>query len=240
MSRNVVITAIGSHTGAQIAKLLLTDGHFKRKISSVTGLTLYPDLDTVKEIADLGAKIVEHKPGNLDDVAATLKDTGADAILLLPPGHKDSYDMTLELIEATKKANIPNVCFVSCAGCDLAERDRQPLLRSVIDLEVKVLGAKGDPNTATGHSPVVIRRGFHAENLLLYTKQAQEEGILPIPIGKDHKFAPISMGDVAQVVAHVLSGHGKHGFDDKHRGQLMLLTGTYTPPAFSDPRGMRC
>jgi hypothetical protein len=157
MSRNVVITAIGSHTGAQIAKLLLTDGHFKRKISSVTGLTLYPDLDTVKEIADLGAKIVEHKPGNLDDVAATLKDTGADAILLLPPGHKDSYDMTLELIEATKKANIPNVCFVSCAGCDLAERDRQPLLRSVIDLEVKVLGAKGDPNTATGHSPVVIR-----------------------------------------------------------------------------------
>ncbi|KAL2793491.1 hypothetical protein BJX66DRAFT_224977 [Aspergillus keveii] len=225
MSRNVVITSIGSHTGGQIAKLLLSDGHFKRKVSSVTGLTLYPEIDSVKEAADLGAKIVEHKPGNLDEVVATLKETGADAILLLPPGHKDSYNITLELIEATKKANIPNVCFISSAGCDLAERDKQPLLRSVIDLEAKVLEAKGDASTETGHSPVIIRRGFHAENLLLYSKQAQEEGVLPIPIGKDHKFAPMSMGDVAQVAAHVLSGHGKHGFDDKHRGQLMVLTG---------------
>jgi nucleoside-diphosphate-sugar epimerase len=157
MSRNVVITSIGSHTGGQIAKLLLSDGHFKRKVSSVTGLTLYPEIDSVKEAADLGAKIVEHKPGNLDEVVATLKETGADAILLLPPGHKDSYNITLELIEATKKANIPNVCFISSAGCDLAERDKQPLLRSVIDLEAKVLEAKGDASTETGHSPVIIR-----------------------------------------------------------------------------------
>lgn len=27
------------------------------------------------------------------------------------------------------------------------------------------------------------------------------------------------------LAAHVLSGKGKHGFDDKHRGQLMTLTG---------------
>jgi hypothetical protein len=27
------------------------------------------------------------------------------------------------------------------------------------------------------------------------------------------------------VAAHVLSGKGKHGFDDKHRGQMMVLTG---------------
>ncbi|KAJ0416976.1 hypothetical protein BJY00DRAFT_217001 [Aspergillus carlsbadensis] len=225
MSRNVVITSIGSHTGTQIAKLLLRDGHFKRKITSVTGLTLYPGIDNVKEVSDLGAKIVEYKPGNVDEVVEALKATGADTILLLPPGHKDAYDITLELITATKKAGIPNVCFVSSAGCDLAERDKQPLIRSLIDLETKVLEAKGDASTETGHSPVIIRRGFHAENLLLYTRQAQEEGTLPFPIGKDHKFAPMSMGDVAQVAAHVLSGHGKHGFDDKHRGQLMVLTG---------------
>jgi hypothetical protein len=27
------------------------------------------------------------------------------------------------------------------------------------------------------------------------------------------------------LAAHVLSGKGQHGFDDKHRGQLMVLTG---------------
>jgi hypothetical protein len=36
--------------------------------------------------------------------------------------------------------------------------------------------------------------GFYAENLLLYSKQAQEEGILPLPVGDTHKFAPIALG----------------------------------------------
>lgn len=31
--------------------------------------------------------------------------------------------------------------------------------------------------------------------------------------------------DVAQVAAHVLSGKGKHGFDYRHRGQMLVVTG---------------
>ena len=27
------------------------------------------------------------------------------------------------------------------------------------------------------------------------------------------------------MAAHVLSGKGPHGFDDKHRGQMMIVTG---------------
>ena len=48
---------------------------------------------------------------------------------------------------------------------------------------------------------------------------------MPLPIGENHKFAPIALGDIAQVAAHVLSGKGKKGFSDKHRGQLIVLTG---------------
>lgn len=75
--------------------------------------------------------------------------------------------------------------------------------------------------------PLLIKdsAGFYAENLLLYAPQAQQEGKLPLPIGTNHQFAPIALGDVAKVVAHVVTGHGKNGFDDKHRGQLITLTG---------------
>lgn len=84
------------------------------------------------------------------------------------------------------------------------------------------------------------RPGFYAENLLLYTPQAQAEGLLPIPIGKDHQFPPIAIKvgatlnikieanlvqDVAELAAHVLTSKGKHGFSDRHRGQLMTMTG---------------
>ncbi|OKP13805.1 hypothetical protein PENSUB_536 [Penicillium subrubescens] len=225
MSRNICITAVDGHTGFAITELLLKNNDFKKEIGSIIGLALHPHSEFAKELAGLGAKIVPHKPGRVKDMTKTLQDSDADTLCLIPPAHENKLDLTTELIEAAKKANVPNVCFISSAGCDLAERNRQPRLREFIDLETLVLSCKGDSMTTTGHSPVVIRAGFYAENLLLYSQQAQAEGVLPLPVGKDHKFAPIALGDISQVVAHVLTGKGKHGFSDKHRGQLIVLTG---------------
>ncbi|KAK5678406.1 hypothetical protein LTS10_008849 [Elasticomyces elasticus] len=225
MSRNIAITAIDGHTGFSIAELLLTDKTFSDKVTSVTGLSLHPKSHKAKEAEKLGVKVVTHKHGREREMVKLLQQAGVDTLCLIPPAHHDKYDLTVELVNAARKANIPNVLFLSSAGADLAERDRQPRLREFVDLETLVLASKGDPNTSTGHSPCVIRAGFYAENLLLYAPQIKEEGLLPIPIGKDHKFAPVALGDVAQVAAHVLTGRGEHGFDDKHRGQLMVVTG---------------
>ncbi|CZT47616.1 uncharacterized protein RSE6_08198 [Rhynchosporium secalis] len=222
MSRNVCISAIDGQTGFLIAELLLTDRKFK--VDSVCGLTLHPTSAKCKELQKLGVTIIPHKSGKVKDMAATLKESGADALCVIPPTHKDKYDITMELVTAAKKAGVPNVCLVSSAGADMADAKKQPRLRQFIDIEQLVMEAKGDAETPTGHSPVVVRGGFYAENLLNYSPQLKE-GILPLPIGPNHKFAPIALGDVALVVAHILSGKGEHGFDDKHRGQLIVLTG---------------
>lgn len=157
MSRNICITAVDGHTGHLIAELLVTDENFKKGFDSVTGLALHPTIARCKELEKLGVKIVPHKPGKLREMVETLKSTGADTMCLIPPAHKDKYDITVELIEAAKKANVSNVCFISSAGADMAERNKQPRLREFIDLECLVMASKGDPETATGHSPVVIR-----------------------------------------------------------------------------------
>ncbi|KAJ9268907.1 hypothetical protein DTO212C5_5108 [Paecilomyces variotii] len=225
MSRNVCITAAEGYTGFLIAELLLTDENFQKEIGTVTGLAMNTSHDHCKDLQELGATIVEHKPGKLKEIVKTLQDTKADTLCLVPSAHKEKIQTTTELINAAKQAGIPNVLFISSAGCDLAEREKQPRLREFIDLETLFMASKGDPGTATGHSPVIIRAGFYAENLLLYAPQAQKEGKLPIPIGKNHKFAPVALGDVALLAAHVLCGKGKHGFSDKHRGQLMIMTG---------------
>ncbi|KAK9241810.1 NAD(P)-binding protein [Lipomyces tetrasporus] len=225
MSRNVCITAVDGHTGFLIAELLLTDPTFKRGVDSLIGLSMHSSAAKCKELTQLGAKIVPHKPGRERDMATTLKELGADTICLIPPTHKDKYDISVELVNAAKKANIQNVCLVSAAGCDLADPQKQPRLREFIDLEQIALAPKGDPDTALGHSPVVIRAGFYAENLLLYAPQAQKDGLLPLPIGQSQKFAPVALRDVAQVAAHVLTSKGKQGFSDKVRGQLIALTG---------------
>ncbi|RHZ61304.1 hypothetical protein CDV55_106381 [Aspergillus turcosus] len=225
MSRNVCITSVEGNTGYLIAELLLSDENFSKEIGTVHGLTLNPNAQRCKDLQTLGATIVPHRPGRLKNVAADIRDTKADTLCLVPPASRDKIDITAELIEAAKRANVPNVVFLSAAGCDLAERDKQPRLREFIHLESLFLSTKGDPSSMTGHSPVVIRAGFYAENLLAYAPQAKEEGYIPIPIGREHKFPPVALGDVALLAAHVLTGKGKNGFNDKHRGQLMILTG---------------
>ncbi|KAM5347758.1 hypothetical protein ACJ41O_007582 [Fusarium nematophilum] len=225
MSRNVCITAVDGNTGFLIAELILKNREFSRKVNSVVGLALHPDSDRAKQLQDLGATVVPHEPGRIRIMTKALKDTGCDTICLVPPAHQHKFEMCEELATAAKRAGVPNVLLISSAGCDYAERGKQPRLREFIDLEALVMEAKGDASTSTGGSPCVIRAGFYAENLLLYAPQAQEEGILPLPIGENHKFAPVALGDVAHVAAHVLTGKGKHGFDDRHRGQMMVVTG---------------
>ncbi|PMD25982.1 NAD(P)-binding protein [Hyaloscypha hepaticicola] len=224
MSRNVCISAVDGQTGYLIAELLTTDQKFSSKVNSVCGLSLHPTSAKCKELQKLGVIIIPHKHGKVKGMAATLKESGADALCIIPPAHKDKVDITMELVAAGKRAGVPNVCLVSSAGADMADAKKQPNLREFIEIEQLVMEAKGDAKTPTGTSPVVVRAGFYAENLLNYSPQAKE-GILPLPIGPNHKFAPVALGDVALVVAHVLSGKGKHGFDDRHRGQLIVLTG---------------
>jgi hypothetical protein len=157
MSRNICITAVDGHTGFTISELLLTNDTFKKKFSSLTGLSLKPNAPHCKELSKLGAKIVPHKPGRVKEMVTSLQHTGADTICLIPPAHQSKYDITVELIEATKKASVPNVLFISSAGCDLAERDKQPRLREFVDLEALVMSTKSEPSIMTGQSPVVIR-----------------------------------------------------------------------------------
>ncbi|KAK7393943.1 hypothetical protein QQX98_013272 [Neonectria punicea] len=225
MSRKICITAVDGQTGFLIAELILKNRDFARKIDSVVGLTLHPESDRAQELQGLGATIVPHVVGRVRAMTKTLKDTGCDTLCLVPPAHEDKFDICSELAHAAKRADIVNVCLISSAACDYADPRKHPHLREFIDLESLILEAKGDASTATGGSPCVIRAGFYAENLLLYAHQTKEEGILPLPIGEKHKFAPVALGDVANIAAHVLTGKGKHGFDDKHRGQMMIVTG---------------
>jgi uroporphyrinogen-III synthase len=157
MSRNLCITAVDGQTGHLIAELLLTDPNFSKCFRSVVGLALNVEHAHVQHLESLGAAIVPHQPGRERVMTKQLKDMGIDTICLIPPTHPDKYDITFELINAAKKANIPNVCFISAAGADLADPKKQPRLSEFIALEHLVLASKGVTTTNTGHSPVVIR-----------------------------------------------------------------------------------
>ncbi|TEA15640.1 hypothetical protein C8034_v001480 [Colletotrichum sidae] len=129
MSRNVCITAVDGQTGSLIAELILKNRDFSRKVDSVVGLSLNPQSPRAQELRDMGVSIFHHAPGKERAMVTSLKETGCDTICLIPPAHEEKFDITVELINAAKKADIPNVLFISSAGCDYADPLKQPRLR---------------------------------------------------------------------------------------------------------------
>jgi hypothetical protein len=142
MSRKVCISAIDGQTGFLIAELLLSNPTFSSKVAAICGLSLYPASAKCKELQKLGVNIITHKPGKVKDMAATLRESGADVLCIIPPAHKDKFNITIELVAASKKASVPNICLVSSAGADMADAKKQPRLRVFIDIEQLVMEAK--------------------------------------------------------------------------------------------------
>ncbi|KAI0753734.1 hypothetical protein C8Q74DRAFT_1211348 [Fomes fomentarius] len=222
-SRRILITAGEGQTGRLIIDLLTTDD-YANKFDELTALVFSEQAKSVLEEYE-AVKVVVFDPNDEEILVKTME--LVDTCLLIPPACKDKAKITRQLLEAAKKAQtVTNLVLLSSAGADYAERDKQPRLREFIDLETLAMQPKGDPSTGdTGHSPCIIRAGFYAENLLLYTKQAQGEGKLSIPIGDKHKFAPVALGDVAQVAAYVVTSEGPHGLADTVRSQVLIVTG---------------
>ncbi|BGP27091.1 hypothetical protein JCM10295v2_006053 [Rhodotorula toruloides] len=222
--RVVAITAVDGFTGSAVLELLMSDNSYRGKFSKVVGLTFGESKEDTKAVLDeygVETALVDEMDED------TFKELGVDTLCLIPPARKDKAKLVKQILELGKKSkSVKNLVFLSSAGCDYAERDKQPHLREFIDLEVLAMAPKSDESTgATGHSPCIVRAGFYCENLLLYSKQAQGEGKLPLPVDPHHKFAPVSLGDVALLLAKILTSEGEHGLSDDIRGQMIPLTG---------------
>ncbi|KAF8448253.1 hypothetical protein BDZ91DRAFT_702867 [Kalaharituber pfeilii] len=224
--RRILITSAEGQTGHLAAELLLTDEEFRSKYSGIVLVCANPaKCEDLKTSYGATVEVVNYEKDSSDVLAKKMKDSGANAVYLIPPATSNKLSIVKKLIEATKKASVPNVLFLSSAGCDLATEEKQPRLREFIEMEKLLMECKGDTSTATGHTSVIIRAGFYAENLLLYNKNAQDAGLLPLPIGKNHEFAPLALGDLAHLAGVILTSAGPQGFADEFRGQLITLTG---------------
>ncbi|KAJ6577825.1 hypothetical protein B0H19DRAFT_1253131 [Mycena capillaripes] len=222
--RNILITAAEGQTARCLIELLTTDEDYIGQYGALSALVFSEDAKTM--LAEFeGVEVLVFDPKKEKLLLQAMEKV--DTCMLIPPARKDKVKITRSLLEMAKKSKtVTNLVFLSSAGCDYADKDKQPRLREFIELETLAMAAKSDTSSEqTGHSPCIVRAGFYAENLLLYTKQAQGEGKLPIPIDEDNKFAPIALGDVAQLLAYILTSQGPHGFADEVRGQMMVATG---------------
>lgn len=88
MSRNACISAVEGNTSYLIAELLPTDENFSNPVNGLTGLTMNPNAERCKDLANLGVTIVPHVPGRLKNLVTNLTEANANTVSLIPPAHK--------------------------------------------------------------------------------------------------------------------------------------------------------
>ncbi|GAA5995538.1 uncharacterized protein JCM10292_005238 [Rhodotorula paludigena] len=222
--RVLAVTAAEHHTGSALLELILSEATYADAFSKVVGITFGEPVADAKAVLD-EYNVETLKADGLD--VDTLKKLGVDTICLIPPPIKEKTKAVKQVLDLAKQVKtVQNLVLLSSAGCDYADAKKQPHLREFIDLEILAMAPKSEPSTEdTGHSPCIVRAGFYLENLLAYTKQAQGEGKLPIPVDENHKFAPVALGDVVLLLAKILASKGPHGLGDDVRGQMITLTG---------------
>lgn len=154
--RNILITSGDGQTGHCIADLLLTDD-FRSKYNALSILSTNPSQSS--DLADVGATVLEQDPEEtlVKDLVKMIKDNQINTICLIPPTHVKKLEITKKFVDAARDANVPNMLFLSSAGCDMADKEKQPRLREFVEMEKLVMEKKGDTETQAGHSPCIIR-----------------------------------------------------------------------------------
>ncbi|KAF1811976.1 NAD(P)-binding protein [Eremomyces bilateralis CBS 781.70] len=229
-NRWVCVTAAETQIGFRIAETLLIHIDFCAKINRVVALTTHPDSDRVKFLGRCGAAVVPHRRRYEYEILRALQMGGCDTICLVPPANGERFHILLDIVSAAKLLGIPNICFISSVGCDVADPHWQPGLRLFFDMERYLLNTMRDPDSPLRYSPVVIRPGFYTDNVSAQFNAGQDTGqdntaTMFLPIDDHDRFAPMALTDLALLAAHILTGHGQHGFDDRHHGQLIICTG---------------
>ncbi|ODQ54661.1 NAD(P)-binding protein, partial [Saitoella complicata NRRL Y-17804] len=229
--RNLLITSADGQTGHLLAELLLdpdSADDFHAQFTSLTCLTLDPS--KCSDLEEAGAKIVEHVPGDKEGLVQAMKEGNIDTVVIIPPAKENKMELFTETVEAAVEAGtVVNTILLSSAGIDYADPKKHPRLTEFKEMEHMLMRrGKMNPDSETGNSPCIVRAGFYAENLLLYTKTSPE---LPLPVSENRAFAPLALGDLSLLLAHIAVGRGPNGLSDQHRGQLIIMTG----PAMQTP-----
>ncbi|GJE91575.1 NAD(P)-binding protein [Phanerochaete sordida] len=223
-ARKIMVTAAEGLTGRYLIDLLMTEPHRSRYLT-LTALCF--SIEAAAGFADYpGLNVVVYDPTDRRALRGYME-AWADTCMLIPPARKDKAEITRTLIDAAKAArNVHNLVFLSAAGCDYAEYNRQPRLREFIDLEAAVMAAHPEgPPASSSHSTCIVRAGFYAENILLYSREMNAEGRIPIPIDDIHRFAPVAVADVVAVCAYCLTSVGPQGLAEGVRDEVLTVTG---------------
>jgi hypothetical protein len=65
--------------------------------------------------------IIAYNPKKVKDIIATLKESGANTLCIIPLAYKDKFNIIIELVTISKKATILNICLISFTNANIVD-----------------------------------------------------------------------------------------------------------------------
>ena len=144
------ITAADGQTGRLAAELLLTNNKFSKKFKSISLLALNPaKCHDLKLIGGARVNVIAYT-SDKTRLLNGMKAENCDTIFLIPPAIENKFAIMNGITECARKLkSIQNMILLSSAGCDVAEREKQSLIRQFINMEALVMNAKSEPESGS-------------------------------------------------------------------------------------------
>ncbi len=190
-NKKILVTGATGNQGGAVARKLLEDGF------QVRALTRDPSKSAAKELAMLGAEVVQ---GNLNDtasIASALEDIyGVFGVLtFFEDGVEGEVRQGKNLADACKAAGIKHFVYSSVAGANLKTGIPHFESKNEIERYIKTIGLP-----ATVLRPVFFMYNFNSD--LMKMKQSILAGRLMMPISGDKQLQMVAVEDFADCVAH--------------------------------------
>lgn len=204
MDDTILVTGSTGNVGSQVVKQLSS---FKGKVRAAV-----QSKNRAQEIKNTGAELVEMNFNNTETVNAAFK--GVQRLFLLTPFVPNMVEISENLVEQARKANVDHIVKQSAFGSNM----NQVTTRNRLHREVeKIIELSGINYTFLRPMPFM-------QNYLGFADSIRTQGTFSIPVG-DSKTSFVDTRDIAAMAVQALTK------SNEHRNKAYNITG---PEAISN------
>lgn len=204
MDDTILVTGSTGNVGSQVVKQLSS---FKGKVRAAV-----QSKNRAQEIKNTGAELVEMNFNNTETVNAAFK--GVQKLFLLTPFVPNMVEISENLVEQARKANVDHIVKQSAFGSNMNQVTTRNRLHQEVEEIIEL----------SGINYTFLRPMPFMQNYLGFADSIRTQGTFSIPVG-DSKTSFVDTRDIAAVAVQALTK------SNEHRNKVYNITG---PEAISN------
>lgn len=207
-TKKIFVTGAAGRAGIHTIKHLTEGTGLQEGVELWAGIHQAERDEQMNRLAPYKVRTEVIEAGDLRGLKASFKD--CQALFLIPSATGDKVQFAKNYIDAAVDCGVEFILLLSTIGVE--EKENYVWGCHFMEIEQYLKNSKIP-------SWCILRTNYFDQNFLLYKNIISNENQLPLPIGKEGKFAPLDLMDLGKAAREVLLNW------ERYRGMTYSLTG---------------